>query len=433
MSNFQPTTLFDGTVTVEDLVQHSIANHPAIAEAQHRIDGMRHRIPQVTALPDPTVSTTTYLEPVQTASGEQTFAIGVNQKIINSERRTQRAAVVFEEIRAVEASLEDLRNEIAEKVRIACYQLQFIRKAIEITKEDIESLDQIISVVERQYEVKKSVSQQDVLNIHIERSKVENELTELKKNESTYMARLARLLRIDPRSTIEFNNLSNFSQPNLDLDDLIAVASAQRPDLRAQLATIRRDCRKVKLAQLNHKPDFNVGLNWIATSSSGISPVANGDDALLLGVGFNLPIYKNRIRAEVCEAQANRRASCSHLEMLQDQVVEEIFDLVAKLESNREVLSLIQEDILPKAERTLALSIDQYATDSIEYVQLIANWRAVLRYRINEANLQFQHLQLLASLARIVGQLDPLSDGSNNWFDSHDSEIEPPTDIQPSG
>jgi len=70
---------------------------------------------------------------------------------------------------------------------------------------------------------------------------------------------------------------------------------------------------------------------------------------------------------------------------------------------------LIQEDIIPKSERTLNLSIDEYATGKVDYVQLIANWRNLLRYRIAEANLQSQLSQLLASLARAVGQLGPIS------------------------
>ena len=132
------------------------------------------------------------------------------------------------------------------------------------------------------------------------------------------------------------------------------------------------------------------------------------DSALLLGIGFNLPVYKSRIRAGICEAQSNRLASESRLASLQDLASEEVFDLVAKLESTRETLSLIQEDIIPKAERTLEVSIDEYAADSVTYVQLIANWRSVLRYRVTEANLQAQYQQQLASLARSIGQLNPI-------------------------
>ncbi len=391
---------------IEEYVQLGLSRNPQVDAAQHKIEAIKHRIPQVLSLPDPMVNTTTHLSPVETAAGRQAFALGVSQKFTNAQRRATKAAIVSDEVAAAEADLTRIQLEIAEKIRTACYQLLFIRKSIEITKEDAESLAQIAEVIQRQYEVKQSVTQQDVLNVQVEQSKVENQLTELQQKEKSFQARLARLLHVDPSSQLQILDRLQTQTHHLDVDALIASAVQARPDLQSQLANINRDRKEIQLAQLEEKPDFTVGLNWIATSDSGVSPVANGDDALLLGIGFNLPVYKRRIRAGICEAQANRRASQSKLDSLQDMVAEEVFDLVAKLESNGQTLELIQTDIIPKSQRTLELAIEEYSTDEIEYVQLIANWRNVLRYRVTEASLQSQHSQLLASLTRSVGQLE---------------------------
>jgi len=394
---------------IEEYVQLGLSRNPRLHEAQHKIDAIGHRIPQVLSLPDPMVNTTTHLSPVETAAGRQAFALGVSQKFTNAERRATRAAIVSDEVAAAEADLIRVQLEIAESIRTACYQLLFIRKSIEITKEDAESLAQIAEVIERQYEVKQSVTQQDVLNVQVEQSKVENQLTELEQKETSFQARLARLLHINPHSQLQILDQLKTQPCQLSVDSLIASALETRPDLQSQLAKINRDRKKTHLAHLEDKSDFTVGLNWIATSNSGLSPVANGDDSVLLGIGFNLPIDKSRIRAGISESQANRRASESKLDSLQDLVAEEVFDLVAKLENNQQTLELIQSDIIPKAQRTLDLSIDEYSTDQIEYVQLIVNWRNVLRYRVTEANLQSQYSQLLASLARSVGQLEPIA------------------------
>lgn len=395
--------------TIEEYVQLGLQRNPRLQEAQHKIDAIRHRVPQVLSLPDPMVNTTTHLSPVETAAGRQAFALGVSQKFTNTERRATRAAIVNDEALAAEADLKRVQLEIAEQIRTACYQLLLIRTSVEITKEDAESLAQIAEVIERQYEVKQSVTQQDVLNVQVEQSKVENQITDLQQKEKSFQARLARLLHVDTNSQLQILDQLQSQTSQLNVDSLIESAIQTRPDLQSQLATIDRDRKKVHLASLEEKPDFTVGLNWIATSNSGISPVANGDDALLLGIGFNLPVHRRRIRAGICEAQANRRASQSRLDGLQDMVAEEVFNLVAKLESNQQTLELIQNDIIPKAQRTLDLSIDEYATDSITYVQLISNWRSVLRYRVTEANLHSQHGQLLASLASSVGQLEPIN------------------------
>ena len=410
--------------TIEEYVQLGLARSPRIQEAQHKIKAIQHRVPQVLSLPDPMVNTNTHLAPVQTAAGEQVFSLGVSQKFTNAERRATKAAIVSDEVAAAEAALRQTQLEIAEKIRSACYQLLFIRESIKITNDDFESLEQIAEVVLRQYEVKKTVTQQDVLNVQTEQSKIENQLTELKQKEKSFQARLARLLHVSPDSNLQVVNKLEAGAATLSADDLIAKAVGMRPDLQSQLASIRRDRKKVHLAQLEEIPDFTVGLNWIATSSNGISPVANGDDALLLGVSFNLPVYKSRIQAAICEAKSNRMAAESRFASLQDAASEEVFDLVAKLDSTRDTLTLVQEDIIPKAERTLDISIDEYTTDSVTYVQLIANWRSVLRYRITEANLQSQYQQLLASLARSIGQLNPIGTDSVE-FGQPEIEVQP--------
>ena len=395
---------------VEEYVQLGLMQNPRVHEAQHQMDALRHRIPQVLALPDPNVNTITQLAPVQTAAGEQTFGLGINQKFTSGERRATQAAVVSDEILAAEANLREVQQELAEQIRIACYQLLFIRQSIVITQADARSLQQIADVIVRQYEVKQSVTQQDVLSVQLEQSDIDNQLTELQQKEQAYQARLARLLHVDPRSQFTILDPLQSSRETWDVDHLIGQAIQSRPELQAQFARIQRGSKQIRIAQLENRPDLTLGLNWIATSAEGISPVANGDDALLLGVGFNLPIYQSRIRAGICEAQANRRVSQSKFEGLQDRVAEEVFDAVSQLDSVNQTLSLIQEDMIPKSQRTLDLSIDEYATGEIDYVQLITNWRNVLRYRIAEANLQSQYLQLLASLARRVGQLNPLAE-----------------------
>lgn len=395
--------------TIEGLVQIGLSNNPKLTEAKHRVNSLRHRIPQELSLPDPMASTTTHLAPVETAAGRQAFAVGLSQKFVDADRRATKAAIANDEVRAAEAEFMAIEREIAEQVRVACYQLLLVRETIRINNEDVESLAQIEEVVLRQYEVKKSVSQQDVLNVQIEQSKLENQLTQLRQKELSHLARLARLLHFAPSSNIALADTLTTNSMSLDVDQLIAQAQQARPELASQLAKIRRDRRKICLANLQNKPDFTVGLNWIATSSDGISPVANGDDAFLIGVGFNLPVYKNRIRAAVCEAQSASFASSAQLEVIRDEIAEEVFDTVAKLDGTAVTLALLQDDIIPKSERTLELSIEEYSTSKTDFTQLIENWRGVLKYRVALANLQAQQLQLLASLARQIGQLEPLT------------------------
>ena len=86
--------------SIENYVQLGLARNPAVAEARHRIESLRHRIPQELSLPDPRVNTTTHLSPVETAAGRQAFALGVSQKFVNSQRLATKAAIALEDVRA---------------------------------------------------------------------------------------------------------------------------------------------------------------------------------------------------------------------------------------------------------------------------------------------------------------------------------------------
>ena len=394
----------------EDYVALGLAQNPRIAEANHRLNALRFQVPQVASLPDPTVSTTTHLSPIQTAAGEQRFGLGINQKFVRADRRATRAQIACAEVEKAEADLRDLELEIAESVRDACYQLMFVRQAIQITSDDSESLKRIETVIQRQYEVKKSVTQQDVLNVQVEQSQVENRLAKLRQQEASARARLARLLNLEPQSALPLSPLPTPNSNQLDAEALVEQAIAARPDLQAQLSAIHRDRRKIRLAQLEQLPDFQVGLNWIATSDQGISPVANGDDALLLGIGFNLPVRQRRIRAGICQARENAMASSMKLESLENQAAEEIFDLVSRVESTSEMLNLVRQDIIPKADRTLRLSIEDYQNGKVEYTQLIGNWRALLSHRLTQKRLESELHRVLAALNRAVGNSNAPTD-----------------------
>ena len=393
---------------IEDFVSIGLANNPRIAEAELRIEALQHRIPQALSLPDPMVTTTTHLAPIETAAGRQQFALGFNQKFVNRNRRAATASVIHHELDAAHAELEALKIEIADDIRHACWQLVLIRKSIEIATEDQQSLARIAEIVDEQFRVKREVSQQDALNIQIEQSNVENQLSSLTQQEKTWSSQLARLLNQNPQSDFEIIDELEIETDSFNLEELIAQALQLRPELRAQLARIRGNQSKVHLAELEHCPDFTMGLNWIATSSSGISPVANGDDALLLGINFNLPIYKNRIRAKVCEAHANRMASETRILSLQNEIAQQILELVAKLENTRDTLLLFQDDIIPKSERSFELAQIEYSTGKIDFGQLISDWRSVLRYRLAEAKLQAQYHQQISALSSSVGMLDPI-------------------------
>ena len=130
---------------------------------------------------------------------------------------------------------------------------------------------------------------------------------------------------------------------------VILSCKSETLPLHAYLAAIQRDQRAVQRARLDYYPDPTLGVTWIDTATTGISPVANGRDAVLLGVGFNMPIYRKRIEAGVREAEAQTVADTRRYDSLKDRTQEQVKDLFVRSQSQRELLQLFREDIIPTA------------------------------------------------------------------------------------
>ena len=248
-----------------------------------------------------------------------------------------------------------------------------------------------------------TTSQQDVLRADLEISDVVSELIRLRQELASGQAKLSRVLHVNPQTRLlAIDQLPTEHIPG-DVEWLQQQSVAARPELHAQLAAIRRDQQAVRLARLNYKPDVTLGFSWIDVASAGISPVANGRDAFLLTAGVNLPVYKKRLDSSARSAEAQAVSTARQYDALQDGTLEEVTDLFVRASSQHELLSLFRQDILPKARLTLDASSQAYNVGEVDFLQLIDNWRQLLRYEVSYRRLEANLRQTLAELERVVG------------------------------
>ncbi len=391
-----------GPHPVEQYIQVALTQNPEIQAARKKMEALAHQVPVAASLPDPTLRVTAQPEPVQTAAGQQELIVTANQKFLAFGKLKTRACVAEERTNIARAQLAAVELATIAKVKRAYYELYFIQQAISVTLADQRLLVEIREVANARYKSGEA-SQQDVLRADLEVSNVENELIRRRQQLESGRARLARLLHIAPQTEVAaLDDLAQEEVPH-DLDLLQHQAVTARPELHAQLAAIRRDRRAVSLARLDYRPDVTLGLSWIDVAENGISPVANGRDAVLLSAGVNLPIYRKRLDSSIRSAEAQVVATTREYDALRDAALEEVTDLFAQARSQEELLLLLREDILPKARQTLEVSRQAYNVGEVDFLQLIDNWRELLRYEVNFRRLEASLRQTLAELERVVG------------------------------
>jgi outer membrane protein TolC len=72
------------------------------------------------------------------------------------------------------------------------------------------------------------------------------------------------------------------------------------------------------------------------------------------------------------------------------------------------LLNQFRDGILPTARQTLEVSRQAYNVGEVDFLQLIDNWRQLLKYEISYRRLEASLRQTLAKLEQVVGGLaDP--------------------------
>jgi len=409
-----------GPHPVERYVRVALTQNPEVQAARKKMEAFAHQVPVAASLPDPMLQVTAQPEPVQTAAGQQKLVVAANQKLHLFGKLEMRACVAEAQTNVARAELAAVELSIIARVKRAYYELYFVQQAIAITKADRELLTEIREIANTRYKTGRT-NQQDVLRADLEVSKIEHESIRLQQQLASGQARLARLLHIAPQTPVAA--LEHLDQENFprDLERLQCQAVRARPELHAQLAAIRRDRGSVQLARLDSKPDVTLGFSWIDVANAGISPVANGRDSFLLSAGVNLPVYRKRLDSSVRSAEAKVVATARQYDALRDGTLEEVTDLLSQAHSHEALLLLFREDILPKAHQILEVSSQAYHVGEVDFLQLIDNWRQLLRHEIAYRRLEASLRQTLAELERVVGGFS----GPN--LESHPL---PPTDLE---
>ncbi len=396
-----------GPQPVEVYIGYALTQNPDIQAARKRVEAAANRVPVAASLQDPMLGVTSFPSPVQTAAGEQTLSMNASQQIPWHGKLDTRASVAEAETNVARAQLAAAELDVIEQVKRAYYELYYIQKAIRITEDDKKLLIDLTKIAEAKYRTG-AVSQQDVLRAQVETSNLDSDLIRLRQQLESSQAQLAQLLHVSPETPVRAVEQLPAEQIPRGLDRLYEQAVSARPELHAQLAALTRDRQNVELARLNYFPDVTASVIWNNIADQGLSPVANGQDSVGLGVSVNVPLYRKRLDAAVRAGEAQATATARQYDSLRDKTTAQVKSLFVQATSQYELVKLFRDDIIPKADQTLRVSSSAYETGKTDFLQLIDNWRQLLRFQIMYQRLESQLQQTLASLERVVGGQLPL-------------------------
>lgn len=405
-----------GPQPVENYIQFALSQNPGIQAARKRVDAAAMRVPQAASLKDPmldVIGWPFYPNTPQTASGRMTVDMMVSQEVPWRGKLATQAAAAEEGVNAARAQLAAAELQTIEAVKLAYYDLYFVQQSIRITEQDRRFLADIVEVSESLYRTGKA-SQQDLLRLQAELSKVDGELIRMRQMQTSARAELAEALHVSPDTPL--HALADLPAEDLpeDLERLYEQAIVARPELHAMLAEIQRDRRMVEMAQLEYRPDFTFKFGWgEMTTNRAIAPTADGIDNVTAGLSVNLPVYRKRLAAAVAEAESQVVASSRQYDQMKDETQRDVKNLFSEAVSQRDLSELFRDSIIPKTEQAFQISMREYQVSQTEFTDLLGTWRELLQFHITQLQQETQLRKSMASLERVVGGLPAMSTESS--------------------
>ena len=138
--------------------------------------------------------------------------------------------------------------------------------------------------------------------------------------------------------------------------------------------------------------------------TNAVTPkTASGFPNVGLFVAFNLPVYRDKYRAGVCEAQERTLADAKLYEAQRDETAGEIQDFMVQVKTQQGVLALLRDSILPRTKESFDLARSDYAKGNVDYATVQSALREVLQVRLQITQVEAELGKAIACLERAVG------------------------------
>jgi outer membrane protein TolC len=395
-----------GPQPVEPYIRLALAENQTVQAARYNVLALKARIPQVTTLDDPVVSNTIYpipsLAPQYALMGYNPYNLLLAQQFPWFGTLRLRGLAAEQDVQVALHELCAAELDVVANVKRAYQDLHFNERAEQILLENRRLAKHFLEITKVRYQT--SGGLQEVLSAEVAITDLDRELVRVRQGVTAASADLAQQLHVSPES--DLHSLTELPDPDVPaaIDRLYRLAMATRPELQGRLAALARDEKAVDLARKRFMPNLTVGLSLMDMSrQNAVSPTASGSPNVGLFVGFNLPVYRNKLEAGVAEAQARALADAKLYHAERDSTYREIKDMFTQSQAQRSILEFFRGNILPKAEQALETATSGYETRIVDFPTLLTAWREVLQIQLQMAQVEAELGKALASLERAVG------------------------------
>jgi outer membrane protein TolC len=387
-------------LSLPQLLAEVEARNPSVQAMAYAWRAMAQRYPQAVSLDDPMFMTMVAPASFNSSTVQPAYILSGSQKLPWFGKRETRGQAARSEADAAFHDLRDTRLQVAQVTRIAFYDYYLVEREAELVGQNSRVMQEFRDSAQVKYE-NNQVTQQDVLQADVELADIERRQLEIERMRRVAIARINTLLRRTPGEPLPPppRALALEAAPP-PADALQQLAATGRPDLAALAARVRAEEAAVDLAIKQYYPDAE----FFGRYDSFWQPASTQSDLRAqVGMNMNVPIYRKKLQAAVCEAQfrlSQRRAE------YQQRLLDVQYDVQSayeQVQESRQAAQLYTQKYLPLAEQNLAAARSNYDFGKINFLSLAQAQRQLIEVREKYQQTLTDSHRRLADLERAVG------------------------------
>jgi outer membrane protein TolC len=390
--------------TLEIYLERALEANPDLKVFEQKVAAAKERVPQLSALPDPMLQVTHFVESVQTRTGPQENGIMLNQRFPWFGTLKNREVAASAEAEALWYAYQNRQLTLMREVGLSFYEVGYLQKAIAITTENLEWLQQLEPIVETR--VKAGGDLNSLLRLKVEIGKLDDRRQSFMNKKIAVSAQLVALLNLpvqNPSPPLEWE-----LPPILELDPVALQKNLlqENPELKMLERKTASAEARVELARLQSYPDFTVGVNYvqIGDPSMNSSAADAGQDAWGVMAAVSLPIWLGKNKAAREEAHANLNASEQEIEQRRLNLISDLESALALHTNAQRQLTLYGEDLISLAEQAVENSLHSYEVGTTSVLELIDSERSLLELQLLNWRAAADALQQRIRIQTLVNQ-----------------------------
>jgi outer membrane protein TolC len=287
---------------------------------------------------------------------------------------------------------------VAFSVKSAYYRLHFLEENLHVQQEMLQLLNELEQLAQQQ-NATGLATLQDTLRVQIEQDSLKNQIVNLEDSRSILVADLKAALGLGPNDSdppVPAVFVSSEGVP--DQEEILQIAQQRNPEIGQLAADVRRAQSVQDLASRSGVPDYAVGAKVDFKRSPALwSPTAS----------MTLPVWRDKIAAEIAGAQANKRAAQARLSEEQIQLAAELATLMYMYRESVRNRELLEEQLIPKGQQSLQVARVGYANSQSSFLDVIDAYRQLLGFELELIEAQTQRELALASLSLLIAGTPP--------------------------